>query len=98
MLMALISVVRGQKVKFNVTPKEKFISKNTKHVLPHLIVISLGMIGIIYNIILLQTGYHPAVSGFAANAFWCLFNVGALAVMIRAAYWKPLETEVHEKI
>lgn len=93
MLMALISVIRGQKVKFNVTPKEKFISKNTKHILPHLIIITLGLLGIIYNLVLLKLGYHPAISGFAANTFWCLFNITALGIMIRAAYWEPIETE-----
>jgi cellulose synthase (UDP-forming) len=92
MLLSLISVIRGKKVKFNVTPKDKHVSRNLPHILPHIIIITAGFLGIIYNIILLTTGHHPAASGFAANAFWCLFNITALGVMIRAAYWKPLET------
>lgn len=92
MLEALVSVIAGQKVKFNVTPKDKpLMSKHTKHILPHIIIIGLSLAGIAYNIVLLKLGYHPTVSGFAANAFWCLFNMTALGIMVRAAYWKPAE-------
>jgi cellulose synthase (UDP-forming) len=91
MLQSLFTVLSGKKVKFNVTPKSKGVGKNTKHVLPHLILIGLTVIGIIYNAILVAKGIHPTPSGFAANAFWCLFNIVALSIMIRAAYWKPLE-------
>ncbi|MES2590695.1 MAG: glycosyltransferase [Bacteroidota bacterium] len=93
MLMALLTVLRGKEVKFNVTPKGKHFAKNTQHILPHIIIISLTLIGMLYNAILLYLGKHPTASGFAANAFWCIFNIVALSVMIRAAYWKPLETD-----
>ncbi|MFL5752902.1 MAG: glycosyltransferase [Bacteroidia bacterium] len=91
MLMALVKVLMGKKVKFNVTPKDKNYAKNTQHILPHIIIILLGFIGIIYNIILWKTGHHPTISGFAANTFWCIFNAVSLSVMIRAAFWKPDE-------
>lgn len=89
MLMAIWSIVRGKKVKFNVTSKDLVFSKSTEHILPHIILIGLSLVGIVYNSILLGMGQHPAASGFAANAFWCIFNIVALSVMIRAAYWKP---------
>jgi cellulose synthase (UDP-forming) len=91
MLTALFSIVIGKKVKFNVTPKDKTFAKNIQHILPHIIIIALSLLGIAYNLILLFMGYHPFVSGFAANAFWCLFNISSLSVMIRAAYWKPAD-------
>jgi cellulose synthase (UDP-forming) len=93
MLLSLITVIRGKKVKFNVTHKGISTAKNTVHFLPHLIIIVLTFIGIIYNIILLRLGIHPTPSGFAANTFWCLFNIIALSVIIRAAYWKQEEPE-----
>ena len=93
MLLALISVIRGQEVKFNVTPKGKSYSKNTQHILPHMIIIGLSFIGVLYNIVMLYLGYHPTASGFAANAFWCIFVVIDLSIMIRAAKWKSLETD-----
>lgn len=91
MLMALLSVLRGKEVKFNVTPKVKHFSKNIQHILPHLIIIGAALTGIIYNAILLAMGHHPTASGFAANAFWCIFNITSLSIMVRAAYWEPLE-------
>ncbi len=90
MLMALLSVLRGKEVKFNVTPKGKRFTKNIQHILPHLIIIGATLTGITYNAILLAMGHHPTASGFAANAFWCIFNIISLSIMVRAAYWKPL--------
>lgn len=92
MLMALYSIARGKKVKFNVTPKDRNFSKSTEHILPHVIIIGLSLLGVVYNVVLLMIGHHPAASGFAANAFWCIFNIISLSVIIRAAYWKPVET------
>ena len=91
MLMSLVSAVRGKKVKFNVTPKDKNNEINTQHFFPHAIIIGLTLLGVAYNIVLLATDHHPRPSGFAANAFWCIFNIIALSIMMRAAYWKPAE-------
>lgn len=91
MLMSLISVIMGKKVKFNVTPKGILTSKNIKHIIPHIIIIGLSLVGIGYNTVLLMLGYHPTPSGFVANAFWTIFNIIDLSVMIRAARWKPVE-------
>lgn len=93
MLLSLVSVIRGKEVKFNVTPKGKHFGNNIQHILPHIIIISLTLLGMAYNCILLLNGYHPSASGFVANSFWCLFNIIALSTIIRAAYWRPLETD-----
>ena len=93
MLVALIGIIRGKKVKFNVTPKDRQSAQNTRHIIPHLVIIGLTLLGIAYNVALLATGHHPTPSGFAANTFWCLFNISSLSVMVRAAYWNaPEET------
>jgi cellulose synthase (UDP-forming) len=92
MLKALIRAIKGKKVKFNVTPKLKQSTSSLKHILPHLTIIGLTVAGIIYNSILLAYDMHPSPSGFAANAFWCIFNIIALSIMVRAAYWRPAAT------
>jgi cellulose synthase (UDP-forming) len=89
MLQSFFTVVTGKKVKFNVTPKDIQASKNLQHILPHIILIGLTIAGIVYNAFLVLQGTHPTTSGFAANTFWCLFNIGSLSIMIRAAYWRP---------
>lgn len=97
MLLSLVSVIRGKKVKFNVTPKDKGSNAmNRQHILPHIIIITLTLLGIAYNAVLLFFGRHPTPSGFAANSFWCIFNIISLSIMIRAAYWQPIEEEVVE--
>jgi cellulose synthase (UDP-forming) len=93
MILSIVSVLRGKKVKFNVTPKGKAIGKNLPHILPHLIIIGLTLLGITYNGVLLYLDMHPTPSGFAANTFWCIFNIIALSIMVRAAYWKTAETD-----
>ncbi|HEY6160388.1 MAG TPA: glycosyltransferase, partial [Bacteroidia bacterium] len=67
MLIALIGIIRGKKVKFNVTPKDRQSAQNTRHIIPHLVIIGLTLLGIAYNIVLLALGHHPTPSGFAAN-------------------------------
>ncbi len=91
MIIAIISVLMGKKVKFNVTPKGKATASNLPHILPHLIIIGLTLLGILYNGVLVYFDRHPSPSGFAANTFWCIFNIMALSIMVRAAYWKPAE-------
>ena len=90
-LQSIFKVVSRKKVKFNVTPKEKITSKNAKYIFPHAIIIFFSLTGILYNFLLICFGNHPNVSGFAANIFWSFFNIYALSIMIRAAYWKPIE-------
>jgi cellulose synthase (UDP-forming) len=97
MILSIVSVVRGKKVKFNVTPKGKSFAKNTPHILPHIVIIALTIIGIAFNAVLVYMGKHPTPSGFAANSFWCIFNIISLSIMIRAAYWKPEEEEEMEE-
>jgi cellulose synthase (UDP-forming) len=91
MLVSLFTVLSGKKVKFNVTPKSAQSNRNLKHILPHFVIIGLILLGIVFNLVLLSKGIHPTPSGFAANTFWCIFNIFSLSVMIRAAYWKPAQ-------
>lgn len=90
MLLSLVSAIRGKKVKFNVTPKDKAFAKSTRHILPHIAIITLTITGIGYNVVLLALGYHPTPSGFVSNCLWSIFNITALSIMIRAASWKPV--------
>lgn len=95
MFRSIISAVRGEKVTFNVTPKEKqMLSNNFQHIWPHLTLIVLTGIGIAYNIILVILNRHPSLSGLFANCCWALANVYQLSVMIRAANWVEEEEEI----
>lgn len=91
MLMSIVSVIRGKKVKFNVTPKNISKARNIRHIIPHMVIIGLSLLGIGYNIGLLIWGYHPSPSGFVANGFWTIVNLIDLSIMVRAANWKSQE-------
>ncbi len=88
MLESLFTVICRKKVMFNVTSKSIRFTQNTRHILPHAIIIVLGITGILFNIALILGGKHTNLPGFAANAFWCLFNLVNLSIIVRAAYWK----------
>lgn len=92
MLRSLFSTILGKKIRFNVTPKEKQGNeKNLQHIWPHITIIGLTIIGIIYNLILIFMNRHPSLSGFASNLLWSFFNIYSLSVIIRAAFWKEDE-------
>lgn len=90
MTVALWAVARGKKVNFNVTPKERQQGKYTRFIIPHLVLISLTLAGCIYNLILILNGTHPSLSGFFANTLWSIYNLYHLSIIIRAAYWEPI--------
>lgn len=93
MLLSLYAALTGKPVKFNVTPKERQMGNHMQHILPHIIIIGLTVLGILYNIVLILFDAHSSWSGFASNTFWSLFNIFNLSIMIRAAYWTEDETE-----
>ena len=88
MLRSLYSALKREKVKFNVTPKDRQLGNYMQHILPHAIIIGLTVSGILYNIILIINDTHPSWSGFASNTLWGIFNIYNLSIMLRAASWK----------
>jgi cellulose synthase (UDP-forming) len=95
MLLSLWSAIKGEKVKFNVTPKTKQGGgQYMQHIWPHLTIIVLTIAGILYNIVLIYFNAHPSTSGFVSNTFWSIFNIWNLSVMIRAAYWEEEGPEI----
>ncbi|HET6244334.1 MAG: glycosyltransferase [Bacteroidetes bacterium] len=95
MLLALYSAIRGENVKFNVTPKiRQGANQYIKHIWPHIAIILLTLLGIFYNVFLLGIDAHPTASGFVSNAFWGMFNIYNLSIMIRAAFWTEKEAEL----
>jgi cellulose synthase (UDP-forming) len=94
MLRSLISAIKGEKVEFKVTPKEKQGGANyMQHIWPHLLIIGLTLLGFLYNVVLVLFDAHPSLSGFISNTMWSAFNVYNLSVMVRAAYWEEEEAE-----
>lgn len=69
-LRAIVAVLLNQKTSFVVTSKTAIEGNFTKLVIPHLVFIGIGLIGMVVAII--REGVSPA---FVANASWVLVNI-----------------------
>ena len=90
---ALWTVLRGEKIKFHVTPKERQEGNFLGLVVPQLTVIMLTLGGLLYASWRVYTqGSENELKNLIVNAAWGLNNVFAMLPMVRAALWKPDES------
>lgn len=89
---ALWAVLRGKKIKFHVTPKDRQEGNFIGLVTPQLTVIILTLTGLIYGIwrVYVQDAQNE-LQNLIVNVVWGLNNVFAMLPMVRAAFWKPEE-------
>lgn len=93
---ALWTVLRGEKIKFDVTPKERQEGNFLNLVIPQLTVIVLTITGLIYGtwrVFTQDTGSE--IQNLIVNFLWGLNNVFAMLPMVRAAFWKPENISVN---
>ncbi|MBW4512702.1 MAG: glycosyltransferase [Scytonematopsis contorta HA4267-MV1] len=88
-IQAVWSVFTGQKLKFEVTSKERQSGIFLKLVYPQLFIFGLTILGIIWSLYRFATGHlnHPLVH--LVNAAWAVYNLALLWAVIRAAVWQP---------
>lgn len=91
---ALWTVLKGEKVKFHVTPKERQEGNFLHLVIPQITIVVLTLLGIAYSAyrVFLQ-GQIQDMPMFIVNVFWGLNNVFCMLPMIRAALWTPANEE-----
>ena len=91
-LRALWTVLRGKKISFPTTPKERQTGNFFHLVLPQFMVIVLTVAGLVLatSLWLLGTGRYE-LSGILANAFWGINNALAMARLVYSAFWRPRE-------
>lgn len=89
-LQALIAVLRGQRIRFPVTPKDRAEGSFYRLVRPQIAVVLLTLAALAWG-----WGRHLAgaegygTGAMIANSLWSAYNVGALWPIIRAAGWRP---------
>ncbi|RMH74467.1 MAG: glycosyltransferase [Calditrichaeota bacterium] len=88
-LRAIWTVLKGERIKFPVTPKDRQEGNFFHLVIPQFLVMVLSAAGIIYALIRYKLGYFDNLSGLLANTFWCINNMMAMFPIVRAAFWKP---------
>lgn len=91
-LRALDTVLRGEKIKFHVTPKERQQGNFLALVKPQLWIIGLTLFGMGWGGLQLYLGNVESPSGYVINLFWGGANIAAMLPMVLAAIWRPEES------
>lgn len=91
-LKALATVLRGKKIAFPVTPKDRQ-SGRFLHLVPmQIAVVVLTLVAGLWALIALRLGTEGySTTGVVTNLAWGLFNCLAMMTVIRAALWSPAE-------
>ncbi len=89
-LKAIWTVLRGKKISFPVTSKERQDGYFVKLVWPQATIMFLTALGIVYAWVQFMLG-HPKfdLSALIINSFWGLNNILALSGIVMAAFWRP---------
>ncbi|MEF3049206.1 glycosyltransferase family 2 protein [Pseudotabrizicola sp. L79] len=93
-LKAIMTVARGEKISFKVTPKVRQSGNFLRLVQPQIAVVGLTLFGAVWATGALLLGDTPhSASGVVANILWGLNNCLAMSGIIAAALWQPTETK-----
>jgi cellulose synthase (UDP-forming) len=84
---ALIKVISGRKIKFNVTPKSKQKAHPFRYAWPHITIIVLTLTGLVLNVGTVFNSKPDFILAFIVNGLWAIQNCYVLGVFVRAAYW-----------
>jgi len=92
----LWTVLKGEKIKFPVTPKERQEGNFLRLVIPQIAVVALTAVGFVYaGYRVFGLGAHEELPSLVVNSVWAANNVLVMLPMIRAATWTPPD-EVEE--
>ncbi len=93
-LRALWAVLRNQQIKFPVTPKLRQEGSFVRLVWPQLAIIGVTIFAFGWAVVRYLNGSPDfTAGGLIANGFWASYNVAAMSIMVRAAFWSPPATE-----
>lgn len=89
---ALWTVLRGEKIRFHVTPKDRQEGNFLHLVWPQIAVIVLTLAGLAYaGWRVFAQGHGEELPNLVVNVAWGLNNVFAMLPLVRAALWQPEE-------
>jgi cellulose synthase (UDP-forming) len=91
-MRAIWTAMRGQKIKFPITPKDRQEGNFFHIVIPQFTVIMLTIVGLIFAwVSFLFFHSHHNLDGLIVNTFWGLNNIVALSGIVFASFWNPIE-------
>ncbi|WP_346293055.1 glycosyltransferase family 2 protein [Sphaerothrix gracilis] len=88
-IQAVLSVFRGKKIDFKVTPKQRQSGIYIKLVRIQLAVAVLTGLAMIWGLACLLLGYCDSPWTYLINFGWGVYHIALLSAVIRAACWQP---------
>ncbi|MEH1952612.1 glycosyltransferase [Nostoc sp.] len=89
MIQAVLSVFTGQKLNFQVTPKQRQSGIYLRLVWPQMVVFGLTILGILWSLYQLAIGHLNYPGVHLLNGAWAIYNLLLLSAIIRASVWQP---------
>ncbi|MEH1805900.1 glycosyltransferase [Nostoc sp.] len=89
LIQAVWSVFTGQKINFQVTPKQRQSGIYLRLVWPQLLVFTLTILGILWSLYQFATGHLNNPDVHLLNSAWAIYNLLLLWAIIRASVWQP---------
>jgi cellulose synthase (UDP-forming) len=88
LIQAVCSVISKQKIKFQVTPKQRQSGIYIQLVYPQIVIFILNILGIGWSLYLLATGRLNSPWIHLLNTGWAIYNLFLLWPIIRASVWQ----------
>jgi cellulose synthase (UDP-forming) len=88
-IQAILSVVTGARLSFDVTPKQRQTGNYLPLIWPQLTVMGLAVAAALFGLYGLATGLNSNAAGILINVFWCVYNIVLLSTIVRSALYKP---------
>ncbi|MEH1792715.1 glycosyltransferase [Nostoc sp.] len=89
LIQAVWSVFTGQKLNFQVTPKQRQSGIYLRLVWPQLVISILTILGILWSLYRFAIGHLNNPWVHLLNGGWAIYNLLLLSVIIRASVWQP---------
>ncbi|ABV85626.1 glycosyltransferase [Shewanella pealeana] len=99
-LKALWTVLRGKKISFPTTPKNRQQGRFLHLVIPQMAVLALSLasMGFAWYAYSTHAFGNYSLGGLILNSFWAINNMMAMWGMIAAAYWSPPSNSVANQV
>ncbi|MDZ8187429.1 MAG: glycosyltransferase [Nostoc sp. ChiSLP02] len=89
LIQAVWSVFTGQKLNFQVTPKQRQSGIYIRLVWPQVVVFILTILGILWSLYQFAIGRLNSPEVHLMNSAWAIYNLLLLSAIIRASVWQP---------
>ncbi|MFN6476699.1 glycosyltransferase [Nostoc sp. DedQUE07] len=89
LIQAVWSVFTGQKLNFQVTPKQRQSGIYLRLVWPQLVVFILTILGMLWSLYQFAIGHLNNPDVHLLNSAWAIYNLLLLWAIVRASVWQP---------